>query len=180
MPEGASRARAAVEGPVLGFDFGSRRIGVAIGNRLTGGARPLAVLDAAAARRWPAIVRLIGEWQPAQLVVGIPRHPDGAPHAMTAACERFARQLAGRHGLPVTGVDERYSTAVLAPGQDADDAAAALILQQWLDTESKSMSKSESESESAGAALRGGGRGAARADACDDACGDAFGDEMPA
>ena len=71
--------------------------------------------------------------QPAQLAVGIPRHPDGAPHAMTARCERFARQLEGRYRLPVARIDERYSSAVVERAADVDAAAAAVILQQWLD-----------------------------------------------
>jgi putative Holliday junction resolvase len=117
---------------VLGFDFGTRRIGVAIGNTVTRRARALTVIDAQDnAARWRAIARLIREWSPARLVVGLPRHPDGTPHEMTARCEKFARQLAGRYGLPVAGVDERYSSAVVEDGRD--DAAAAVILQQYLD-----------------------------------------------
>lgn len=122
------------DGVVLGFDFGTRRIGVAIGNGVTREARPLRSLAAErAADRWAAIGRLITEWQPDRLVVGIPRHPDGAPHEMTARCERFARQLEGRFGLPVGRVDERYTSAVAARAGDVDAAAAALILQQWFD-----------------------------------------------
>ena len=119
------------EAVVLAFDFGARRIGVAIGNTVTREARPLAVIDAPAAARWSRIAALIDEWQPTQLVVGIARHPDGAPHAMTERCERFARQLEGRYRRAVARVDERYSSAVVRGG--ADDAAAAVILQQWLD-----------------------------------------------
>ncbi len=122
-----------VDGVVLGFDFGARRIGVAIGNRVTGQARPLTTIDASDNEaRWNALSALIGEWQPARLVVGIPRHPDGAPHAMTARCERFARQLEGRYRLPVERVDERYSSAVVEHEDDIDAGAAAVILQQWL------------------------------------------------
>ncbi|MFZ5541155.1 MAG: Holliday junction resolvase RuvX [Pseudomonadota bacterium] len=116
---------------VLGFDFGARRIGVAIGNTLTREARPLAIVDAAGEARWARIAALIAEWQPARLVVGIARHPDGAAHEMTQRCERFARQLEGRYRLPVARVDERYSSAVVEGGRD--DAAAAVILQQYLD-----------------------------------------------
>lgn len=116
---------------VLGFDFGARRIGVAIGNSITREARPLAVIDAQGAARWARIAALIEEWQPARLVVGVPRHPDGAPHEMTVRCERFARQLEGRYRRAVARVDERYSSVVVRAG--ADDAAAAVILQQWLE-----------------------------------------------
>ena len=75
------------------------------------------------------------EWQPDALVVGVPFHPDGAPHANTQRAQRFARRLQGRTGLPVHEVDERYSTvAAQADGaHDLDAAAAAVILQQFLD-----------------------------------------------
>jgi putative Holliday junction resolvase len=116
---------------VLGFDFGARRVGVAVGNGLTRQARPLAVIADEGDVRWRRIGELIGSWQPARLVVGVPRHPDGTAHELTARCERFARQLEGRYRLPVARVDERYSSAVTAGG--ADDEAAAVILQQWLD-----------------------------------------------
>ncbi len=119
---------------MLGFDFGTRRIGVAIGNRVTCQARPLATVDTADTdARWTALSALIDEWEPVQLAVGIPRHPDGAPHAMTVRCERFARQLEGRYRLPVARIDERYSSAVVEGKPDVDAAAAAVILQQWLD-----------------------------------------------
>lgn len=119
------------DGVVLGFDFGTRRIGVAIGNSVTREARPLQTIDAIGDARWDALGAVIAHWQPVQLVVGIPRHPDSAPHAMTASCERFARQLEGRYRLPVARVDERYSSAVVANAQDVDAAAAAVIVQQW-------------------------------------------------
>lgn len=117
------------DGVVLAFDFGARRIGVAIGNGITREARPLAIIDAAGEARWPRIAAVIDEWQPQRLVVGLPRHPDGTPHEMTARCQKFARQLHGRFRLPVDAVDERYSSAVVAGGRD--DEAAAVILQQW-------------------------------------------------
>lgn len=114
---------------ILGFDFGTRRIGVAIGNTLTRQPQPLALIDAQGPALWHKIGALVAAWQPAQLVVGIARHPDGNPHQMTARCERFARQLEGRLRLPVARVDERYSSAVVDDGRD--DLAAAVILQQW-------------------------------------------------
>lgn len=121
---------------VLGFDFGARRIGVAIGNTLTCEARPLTTIDAAHdAMRWREIGAIVAQWEPQALVVGIPRHPDGTPHAMTARCERFARQLEGRYQLPVDRVDERYSSAVVQSADDVDAAAAAIILQQWLEAD---------------------------------------------
>jgi putative Holliday junction resolvase len=121
---------------VIGFDFGARRIGVAIGNSVTREARPLTTVNAATvAARWDAVAALVAEWEPARLVVGVPRHPDGTPHEMTVRCERFARQLEGRYRRPVAQVDERYTSAVSARADDVDAAAAALILQQWFDEE---------------------------------------------
>ena len=124
-----------IDGVVLGFDFGTRRIGVAIGNGVTREARALRTIDAADNdARWSDLAAIIDEWAPTQLVVGIPRHPDGAPHAMTTRCERFARQLEGRFRLPVARVDERYSSVVGERAHDVDAAAAAIIVQQWLDS----------------------------------------------
>jgi putative Holliday junction resolvase len=138
MPEATPRAhRDAGAGIVLGFDFGLRRIGVALGNGVTRSARALRVVERGGTRparaHWDELAALIGEWQPAGLVVGVARHPDGAAHEMTRQCERFARQLAGRFGLPVARIDERYSSAVLDPRAATDDEAAALILRQWFD-----------------------------------------------
>jgi putative Holliday junction resolvase len=119
---------------VLAFDFGAARTGVAIGNTVTRAARPLTTVRAvSSAKRWAAIGALVDQWHPAALVVGIPRHPDATPHEMTSRCERFARQLEGRFGLPVARIDERYSSAVSAQADDIDAEAAAVILQQWFD-----------------------------------------------
>jgi putative Holliday junction resolvase len=121
---------------VLGFDFGIKRIGIAMGNTLTGHAQPLSVIKAIDnAARFAQIGALIDEWRPARLVVGEPRHPDGAEHEMTLRCRRFANQLHGRFGLPVELVDERYSSAVIQSkrGEVIDDKAAAIILQQYFD-----------------------------------------------
>ena len=118
----------------LAFDFGSRRVGVACGNTLLRSAQPLATLDRQGEPRFAAIDKLIGEWQPDALVVGVPFHPDGAAHETTRQARRFARQLQGRTGLPVHEVDERYTTteAHAAGARDVDAAAAALILEQFL------------------------------------------------
>lgn len=119
---------------LLAFDFGTRRIGVASGNSLTRSSTPLTTIAAAGEARFAAIGRLIDEWQPDALVVGVPRHPDGAAHENTQRAERFARQLAGRFGLPVHEVDERYSTVEAAArgARDLDAASAAIILEQFL------------------------------------------------
>jgi putative Holliday junction resolvase len=132
MPDPA--AAAVRERSFLAFDFGSRRIGVASGNTVLGRAQGLRTITADGDARFEAIGRLVAEWQPDALVVGVPFHPDGAAHEMTRRARRFARQLAGRFGLPVHEVDERYTTteALAAGARDADAAAAALILQQHL------------------------------------------------
>jgi putative Holliday junction resolvase len=118
----------------LAFDYGAKRVGVAVGNVLLARARPLASVAAEGDARFAAIAALIGEWQPDALVVGVPRHPDGAPHENTLRAQRFARQLHGRFRLPVHEVDERYTTteALAAGAADVDAASAALILEQFL------------------------------------------------
>ena len=131
----ASRA-AVVAAPslFLAFDYGTKRIGVASGNSVTRTASVVTTLaQTGEDARFAAIGKLIAEWQPGALVVGVPRHPDGAPHDNTHRAERFARQLRGRFGLPVHEVDERYTTtAALAAGAaDVDAASAALILEQY-------------------------------------------------
>jgi putative Holliday junction resolvase len=121
---------------VFGFDFGIKRIGIAMGNTLTGHAQPLSVIKAIDnAARFAQIGALVDQWRPARLVVGEPRHPDGAEHEMTLRCRRFANQLHGRFNLPVELVDERYSSAVIQSGRGEviDDKAAAIILQQYFD-----------------------------------------------
>lgn len=120
----------------LGFDFGIKRIGIAVGNTLTGQAQALAVIHAIDnAARFKQIGDLIAQWAPARLVVGEPLHPDGAEHEMTLRCRRFANQLHGRFNLPVHLVDERYSSAVIQAkrGEVIDAKAAAIILQQYFD-----------------------------------------------
>lgn len=122
----------------LAFDFGLKRTGVAVGNRLTRSATPQPTIRAEGDARWPLVAARIAEWQPDALVVGVPFHPDGAAHENTARARKFARQLRGRFGLPVHEVDERYSTTeALADihagrARDADAAAAAIILEQFL------------------------------------------------
>jgi putative Holliday junction resolvase len=121
-------------GVVLAFDFGARRTGVAIANTVTRSARPLTTIDASTNEaRWQAVQALVDEWHTVEFVVGVPRHPDGTPHELTARCERFARQLEGRYGRQVARVDERYSSVVSSSAADIDAEAAAVILQQWLE-----------------------------------------------
>jgi putative Holliday junction resolvase len=120
----------------LAFDFGIKRVGVATGNTLTGSATPLRTLAAEGEQRFSAIAALIQEWQPDALVIGVPFHPDGAPHDNTERARRFARQLHGRFRLTVHEVDERYSTTEAASdgARDLDAASAAIILNQFLST----------------------------------------------
>jgi putative Holliday junction resolvase len=118
----------------LAFDFGLKRTGVAVGNRLTGSATPQPTIKAEGDARFALVQARIKEWQPDALVVGVPFHPDGASHENTARAQRFARQLRGRFGLQVFEVDERYSTteALESGARDADAAAACIILEQFL------------------------------------------------
>ncbi|CAM2191854.1 ribonuclease H-like domain containing nuclease [Paraburkholderia kururiensis] len=130
------------EATLLAFDYGEKRIGVALGNSLTRSARPLTVLpNRNRDYRFEAIGKLIAEWKPDVLVVGLPSHPDGTPHGMTQQAKRFGNQLNGRFNLPVVWVDERY-TSVDAEAQirerggdtgQLDAEAASIILQQYLD-----------------------------------------------
>ena len=117
----------------LAFDFGLRRVGVATGNTVTRRAQPLRTVAVSGDARFEAIGKLIAEWRPDALVVGVPFHPDGAAHENTDRARRFARQLHGRFGLPVHAVDERYSsTEAMSQGAaDLDAASAAIILEQF-------------------------------------------------
>jgi len=118
----------------LAFDFGTKRVGVASGNTVTCSATPLRTIAETGDARFSAIGKLLSEWAPDALVVGIPYHPDGAPHDNTDRAKRFARQLHGRFRLPVHEVDERYSTteAQASGAGDVDAASAAIILEQYL------------------------------------------------
>ena len=99
-------------GTLLAFDFGEKRIGVAVGEWALGQAHPLTTIRSEVnAERFSAIAALIAEWKPCRLVVGLPLALDGTPHAMTARCTRFANQLRGRFRLPVDYADERLSSA---------------------------------------------------------------------
>ena len=120
----------------LAFDFGTRRVGVATGNSLTRNAQPLTTVAAQGDDRFAAIAKLVTEWQPDALVVGVPFHPDGAEHDNTRRARRFANQLHGRFHLPVHQVDERYTTteARALGAADVDAASAAIILEQFLGT----------------------------------------------
>jgi len=134
MPETAART-------VLAFDFGSKRIGVAVGEPELGTAHPLPGIAAAGEARFAAIGRLLAEWRPARLLVGLPLAANGSVHDTTLRAERFARQLRGRFHLPVELVDERFTSVEAAgrlrgrraPRLAIDSVAAQLILEQYFD-----------------------------------------------
>jgi len=117
----------------LAFDFGTKRIGVAIGNSEIRQAQPLKTIqNKSLDDTFGAIQKLVQEWEVTNFVVGLPTHPDGAEHEMTKRAKRFGNQLNGRLNLPVQWVDERYTSAV-AENQagDIDSQAAVLILEQY-------------------------------------------------
>ena len=118
----------------LALDFGLKRTGFAVGNRLLRTAQPQGTIAAQGDARFTKIADQLREWQPDALVVGVPFHPDGAAHENTLRARRFARQLQGRFNLPVFEVDERYTTteAISMGAKDADAAAACIILEQFL------------------------------------------------
>ena len=121
---------------VMAFDYGTRRVGVAVGNSVTGLGQALKTITAPNSDSlFKEVETLLKEWQPERLVVGKPLHPDGAEHEMTSKAVRFGNQLHGRFQLEVEWVDERYSSAVLegdAQMQDNLDAhSAALLLEQY-------------------------------------------------
>lgn len=114
-------------GTVLAFDFGVKRTGVASGELEIGVAHPLTTIAAdSRTARFAAIAKLVAEWQPGLLVVGLPLHPDGAEHELTRAARNFASELEDRFKLPVFLHDERYSSAAAESGSRESDAAGKL------------------------------------------------------
>ena len=135
-----------VSGTLIGFDFGERRIGVAVGETSTRIANPLGAIEESANEpRFRAIGRIVDEWRPAGFVVGRPRHADDSEHVIARLAEKFARRLQARYHLPVEFIDETLTSAV-AESQlretrtrrgrksDVDALAAAIILQSFLDS----------------------------------------------
>ncbi|KTD18345.1 Holliday junction resolvase RuvX [Legionella jordanis] len=129
----------------LGFDFGYKRIGVAVGQKITSSARPLTTLQAReGVPNWDLVNKLIQEWRPEALIVGLPRCIDDSEQYTTAASREFAAELAQRFSLPTHLVDERLSTVearaqLFAEGgyrkikqSQVDSFAACIILEQWL------------------------------------------------
>jgi len=150
----------APEGTVLAFDFGTRKVGVALGNTISGIARPLLTLhEPSASARFTRIAAIIAEWEPVLLVSGRPLHADGTTHRTTALADEFARELARRFQLPVEQVDERYTTQIADAERRArgartgkgreperDAVAAQIILQSWLDQRATPMPRANEES----------------------------------
>ena len=125
------------EETLLAFDYGAKKLGVALGNTLLKQAQPLEIiLEATRVGRFSRIEALLKRWEPQRLVVGLALSTDGSEQYASQHCRRFARQLEGRFGLPVVLVDERGSSvqAQKITGNDPDDAvAAAIILQRYFD-----------------------------------------------
>jgi putative Holliday junction resolvase len=135
-----------LSGTLLAFDFGTKRIGIAIGNTILRRATPLVTIDnEKTAARFAAIAALLNEWQPSVLVVGLPSNDDGTPHELTALCRRFANRLKGRFNLPTILMDERYTSLAASAQLNTegihgmkqklliDQYAAQQILQAYFD-----------------------------------------------
>jgi putative Holliday junction resolvase len=133
---------------IVAFDFGLRRIGVAVGQDVTASANPVAAINNSdAGPDWQAITNIVSEWRPTRLIVGMPLHADGSPSEMGIHIKAFIAEL-GRFGLPIVQVDERYSSleageqlkSERAAGlrgrikkKEIDSMAAALIARRWLE-----------------------------------------------
>ena len=139
---------------LLGFDFGKKRIGIAIAQEVTGTARPLVTVTAVKHKPdWDSISKIIAEWQPDLLVVGLPLHMDGTEQEMTQAARRFSNQLNGRYQIPIALMDERLSSdeaesilseqtysksgsvfrgSMFPDKAQIDMISAQLILQSWM------------------------------------------------
>jgi putative Holliday junction resolvase len=133
---------------VMAFDYGTRRIGVAVGQTTTASASPAGIVDVRNAPDWQALERCVREWRPSRLLVGLPYNMDGTDTLLTATCRAFAEKLERRFGLPVELVDERLTSAAATSDlrearrsgarsrrvrpEDVDAHAARLILETWL------------------------------------------------
>jgi putative Holliday junction resolvase len=133
---------------IMAFDYGARRIGVAVGQTTTASASPAGVIDVRGTPDWKALARLVREWSPSRLLVGLPYNMDGSDTLLTATCRAFAVEIESRFGLPVELVDERLTSAAATSDlrdarrsgartrrvrrEDIDAHAARLILETWL------------------------------------------------
>ena len=118
---------------ILAFDFGTKQIGVAVGNSVIRQAQSLKTIqNKSLDETFKGIQQLVKEWEVTHFVVGLPTHPDGAEHEMTNRAKRFGNQLHGRLNLPVTWVDERYTSATVENKEgDIDSQSAVMILEQY-------------------------------------------------
>lgn len=149
MPDLATKLTKEGQRTLLGFDFGTKRIGIAIGQEVTGTVNPLTTVNAKNHKPdWDAISKIINEWQPDLLVIGLPLHMDGSEQAMTQAARRFSNQLNGRYQIPIALMDERLSSdeaesilseqthsksrSVFQDKAQVDMISAQLILQSWM------------------------------------------------
>ena len=134
------------EGNIIGFDFGQKRIGVAIGNNISKSAQALITIESASSnQKFEAIQKIMDEWQPVSIVVGVPFNVDGSEHKVTNLCKKFAKQLEQKYALPIHLIDERYTSIEASYEiQDKkidlkkknlliDQIAAKIILQSYLD-----------------------------------------------
>jgi putative Holliday junction resolvase len=135
-----------IEGNIIGFDFGQKRIGVAIGNNISKSAQALITIESASSnQKFEAIQKIMDEWQPVSIVVGVPFNVDGSEHKVTNLCKKFAKQLEQKYALPIHLIDERYTS--IEAGYEIQDKkidpkkkkllidqiAAKIILQSYLD-----------------------------------------------
>lgn len=156
FPDPQSTIPNPVVGTLLAFDFGTQRIGVAVGNTIAASSRPLTTISEEKNDiRFARIAELIEEWQPAALLVGLPCNEDGTPYELTALCRRFANRLNGRFRVTTLLVDERYTSAAASEMLNSqgirgraqknliDQYAAQQILQAYLDEPSASVNVSD-------------------------------------
>ena len=119
----------------MGFDFGTSKIGIAVGQKITASASPISVVKAKDGKPdWSQLDKIVIEWQPSLFVVGLPLNMDDSENVMTKATVRFAKRLNGRYGIPFEMVDERLSTFEARQDtlEDIDATSASLILKTWL------------------------------------------------
>ena len=134
------------EGNIIGFDFGQKRIGVAIGNNISKSAQALITIESTSSnQKFEVIQKIMDEWQPVSIVVGVPFNVDGSEHKVTNLCKKFAKQLEQKYALPIHLIDERYTSIEASYEiQDKkidlkkrklliDQIAAKIILQSYLD-----------------------------------------------
>ncbi len=134
------------EGNIIGFDFGQKRIGVAIGNNISKSAQALITIESTSSnQKFEVIQKIMDEWQPVSIVVGVPFNVDGSEHKVTNLCKKFAKQLEQKYALPIYLIDERYTSIEASYEiQDKkidlkkkklliDQIAAKIILQSYLD-----------------------------------------------